>query len=572
MQKNNSLWHHPVLRIFTNTNFIFFVVLFIAAFLRLYHLGSVPAFFNRDEASLGYNAYSLLQTGREEHAQSWPINIESFGDWKLPGYVYSLFPFLAIFGLETWAVRLPAALAGIACVVLSFFLSQQLFPKKKKYFHLLVMTLMAINPWAIHLSRQAYEANLASFFFLFGFFFANFSREKKQATQLLPLTALLWIAAMFTYHAYQIFVPLFGLFWLIKNRHIFTIKSRENIIILVLSAIIVGLGLVLLLFGNAQHADQTKFAGLSILSVDSYRPEQVLEQQMFSRENSLFARFYSSPYPAILKKTIRHFYQSFAGDFMSITGGANAVHNTSNLANFYFFEYLFFLVGLYALFRHWEKNSSWIFAWLILAALPAVITIEATHNTRLSAEIFPWILLIAFGIEQILSLLKKKWRILAVLALTGLYVYSLFYLVVSTFVINDKKQLDNFDWYMEPIVKKVLPIQQNFDQVILPFYQNTPYIYFLFYGEYDPQLAQETLSYYPLDDEGFRYAQQLGNINFADHLDWLENETRYQHILYVIDQQDVPDFIRTDQRYQIIDTISNRWSEKTFWLIEFQEK
>src|SRR3989338_88548 len=87
--------------------------LILAAALRLFGLTRYPAGLNADEAALGYNAYSLLLTGKDEHGHSWPVNLESFGDFKPAGYAYLLIPFIKIFGLTEFAVRLPSAIFGI---------------------------------------------------------------------------------------------------------------------------------------------------------------------------------------------------------------------------------------------------------------------------------------------------------------------------------------------------------------------------------------------------------------------------------------------------------------------------
>jgi hypothetical protein len=46
---------------------------------------SLPAALNRDEAAIGYNAMLLSQTGLDEWGRSWPLALESFGGYKLPG-------------------------------------------------------------------------------------------------------------------------------------------------------------------------------------------------------------------------------------------------------------------------------------------------------------------------------------------------------------------------------------------------------------------------------------------------------------------------------------------------------
>lgn len=65
-----------------------FLIIFLAFSLRFYKLGSVPAGFFSDEAAVGYNAYSLLKTGKDEFGKPWPFLFISFGEGKLPLYIY----------------------------------------------------------------------------------------------------------------------------------------------------------------------------------------------------------------------------------------------------------------------------------------------------------------------------------------------------------------------------------------------------------------------------------------------------------------------------------------------------
>ena len=93
--------------------FIFFLIIVVASFLRLYKITDVPPGVNRDEASIGYTAYSLLNTGKDEYGRAFPVSFESFGDWKLPFYIYAVMPLVSIFGLSEFAIRIPSSIFGI---------------------------------------------------------------------------------------------------------------------------------------------------------------------------------------------------------------------------------------------------------------------------------------------------------------------------------------------------------------------------------------------------------------------------------------------------------------------------
>ena len=107
--------------------FLLLTIVILAALLRLVALDRYPAGLNADEAALGYNAYSLLLTGRDEHGHVWPVNLESFGDFKPGFYAYLLIPFIKFLGLTELAVRLPSALIGVLAVVFIYLLAKEIF-------------------------------------------------------------------------------------------------------------------------------------------------------------------------------------------------------------------------------------------------------------------------------------------------------------------------------------------------------------------------------------------------------------------------------------------------------------
>ena len=81
---------------------LIWLVLLVAFLLRFISLTKFPAGFNADEASFGYDAYSILHTGRDQWGTFMPIVLKSFGDYKSPVYSYLAIPSVAIFGLSVF--------------------------------------------------------------------------------------------------------------------------------------------------------------------------------------------------------------------------------------------------------------------------------------------------------------------------------------------------------------------------------------------------------------------------------------------------------------------------------------
>ena len=101
---------------------ILIVIMGLAATLRVWRLGVDGRPLLWDEAALGYNAYSILKTGKDEYGTFLPLSIRSFDDYKPPLYTYLTVPSVALFGLSVWSTRLPSAVMGILAVVGVYFL------------------------------------------------------------------------------------------------------------------------------------------------------------------------------------------------------------------------------------------------------------------------------------------------------------------------------------------------------------------------------------------------------------------------------------------------------------------
>src|SRR3972149_6859742 len=149
-------------------NIILILIVLLAFVLRFYRLDSYPAL-NADEAAIGYNAYSLVRTGLDEHGNPWPIHFQSFNDYKPGLYFYIVLPFVKFFGLNELSVRAPAAFLGVLTVLVIYLLVKELFKNKK--LALISSLFLAISPWHIHFSRGGWEVSVATFFITLGLYF-----------------------------------------------------------------------------------------------------------------------------------------------------------------------------------------------------------------------------------------------------------------------------------------------------------------------------------------------------------------------------------------------------------------
>lgn len=154
-----------------NVRIILLLIILIAIFFRLINLGQWPNL-NHDEAIEAYDAYSILQISRDHRGNFLPFCFPAYSDKidnRPPLNIYLLVPFIKIFGLNEFSIRLLSVIIGIFTIIVSYFLTQELFENKK--IALLASFFLAISPGHIILSRLAHETILVPLFFSLGFLF-----------------------------------------------------------------------------------------------------------------------------------------------------------------------------------------------------------------------------------------------------------------------------------------------------------------------------------------------------------------------------------------------------------------
>ncbi len=125
-------------------------VLFVAAVLRLWVVGGGPDPFDVDEGYTGVDALRVLA--------GHPTLYFAANNGAEPLYVYLAALSTALLGPSALALRLPAALAGIACVLATYLLVRAVFASAG--LALLTALLQAVSLWHLHLSRDASRVGL----------------------------------------------------------------------------------------------------------------------------------------------------------------------------------------------------------------------------------------------------------------------------------------------------------------------------------------------------------------------------------------------------------------------------
>lgn len=492
--------------------FIFLLILITAAFLRLYRITDIPPGVNRDEASIGYTAYSLLNTGRDEYGRTFPLSFESFGDWKLPLYIYTVIPFVSVFGLSELAVRLPSAIFGTLSVLLTFYLVRMLF--KNNLLALLSMFLAAISPWSIHLSRVESESNTAVFLTLLGVIL--FLKSLSSKSWLIILSAICFSLTYFTYAGNHIFTTLLvvGLLVIYRDK---IIKSKSFVAALVIFLTLSGFIFYNTLFG----ADRTKLAGISVFGDPSVVHAKIeIPRNEHNDSKSFFARAMHNKLTYAGEKIFQNYLNSFSPSFLFIKGGDNNAHNIVNFGNMYLVEAPFLFLGLiYLIAFRKGKERNLILWWFFISPLAASLTKDAPHTNRMFA-IFPLLQLISsFGLYWILANSKKALKTLFIVVVSLAFILNFAIYLDRYYVHFPKNEVESWGLGYKELNALISKPEFASKKIIMARPTYSPYIYLLFNSRYDPVRYQKQAIRYTPTADGFVDVKSFGRYEFMA-IDW----------------------------------------------------
>jgi len=473
-------------------------IIILAAVLRLWQLGQIPPSQDWDEVALGYDAYSLIHTGRDEFGKFLPVVLRSFDDYKPALYAYLAVPSVYVFGLTAFAVRFPSAVFGILSVLAVFFLVRELFEnyKYKDYLALITSFLLAISPWSIQFSRVGFESNVGT---ALNIFVVLFFLKGLKKPWFLSLSAIFAGLAIYAYQSEKVFTPLLVLVLaLIYHKGLLGNKKKYIASALVIGAFVV-LPMILYML-----TDNSSFLRLKGTSIFNYQTEILSTQvQDIKRDdlNNDKLGFILDNRRLVYAKTIVGGYLShFDLNWLFIRGDIER-HHAPNMGLLYLYELPFLLLGLYFLAFGSEvagfnkKTKLLVFSWLLLAPLPASITTGVPHAVRTLNFLPTFQIITALGILSAFIYMNKfkrlKYFLMVILA--GVFIFNFTYYLDQYFV--QLNYYDSSDWQYgyKQAVDEVKLLQGNYKQVVVSDEQpmDKSYMFFLFYLQYPPNEYQK---------------------------------------------------------------------------------
>jgi len=441
---------------------ILVVVLLFFLVTRIIRIASIPSSVYWDEASIGYNAFAIGTDLKDEWGSFLPLHFRAFGEFKLPVYIYSVVPFVKIFGLNALAVRLPAVLYTLGTIILMYFLVKKITGKET--LGILSAFILSVSPWLFIFSRTGYEATAGLFFFLLGPYIFLLSEKRRL---FILLGVFTFILSFYSYNSFRIIIPI----WL-TGLSLYKLR-KKNIPVFILSALLFLVSLYPIYRLYKFDTGGLRFAQVAVENKSDF---------------------------------VKNYFANFSPKFLFTTGDANPRSQVPGHGQLYLIDSLLVLIGIWAIFKS-KKSSFYLpLAALILAPIPASLTKESPHALRaiLAAPAFAAISTI--GVGYLIGKFKKHSAIILVIAVLA---YALSFESYYADFINNYAEKTKSAWQYE--YKEIFSTKES--GVVTDKYAQ-PYIFALFYQKTPPSEFRGSVKYNPPDKWGFSLVSSFGGFQF----------------------------------------------------------
>ncbi len=461
------------------TPLILILILIVAALLRLVDLDGTPPGLQQDEAANAWNAWCLLNTGKDQVGVDFPIYyIRALGENRTTPHIYAIAAAQAVGGMNVWTTRLPIAIPGVLTVLLLYYVGRRLFGV---HVGLAASAMLALNPWAVQSARQAVQVGWVPFIVtgvLAAMLWARLpltDSDERPRPVLAGLGGVLAGAGCYGYFAVRLFLPLFlfGLVPINVRRWFHLVQTRRGA--LAAAAFVVGFAVV---FGPLGW-------------------RHVTDPEMSKRGQSLWVWSESDSAITKIGKALERYPEHFSPAFLFLKGDPAPNHSIPGWGQFHWYALPLMIVGLCVIVRRARRSaaSRLLLLWMILYPIGDLIPRNVDigpHAPRSLPGLCALILLGSVGAVAGGSWILRRGRSVLIPAACAL--------VIAVVAMNAWVWYDYFGEYRRlPVVRRVFhvdlqkacewvrPRAGRYDAVFCTTSEmNQPYIMMLVHLRYDP--------------------------------------------------------------------------------------
>jgi 4-amino-4-deoxy-L-arabinose transferase-like glycosyltransferase len=539
-------------------------ILTLAFFLRIYKITEVPPSLNWDETSIGYNAYSILKTGKDEWGEFLPLHFRSFGEYKLPLQIYASIPAITVFGLNDFSVRITPVIYGTLTVLFLYLLVNELYKLRFKdeynYISFISSFFLAISPWHIQLTRGSFESSFSLFWLLLGILLLvrGFLKNPK----MIILSMIPFAISVYTYNSARVFTPLF-LFTVFLLNIKYILKNFKVSVFATLFFIVMMLPLVSFVVSGEALA---RYKLVSITD-DAGLVPRIEERRNLSKLPTIITRLIHNRYTYNSYYFVENYIAHFTPNYLFLKGAGHHQHHVQGVGQLYWIQAPFLLYGLYILFKKKDFSLKILLPWLLISFIPVSMTNDSIPNALRTLIAVPvYQILTAVGVVEALKYRKyTKAIIVSIVLILGI---NFCIYLTNLYTLYPIRYSRDWQYGNKQVVEYIKENYDNYDLIVFSRTYGEPHIFTLFYLIYDPSKFQNINNlerfethdwvrvlrfdkfYFPdLGDEGTKYEDIL-------------KENKDKRILFIGKQNDFPDNVK---RLKTIDFLNG---ERAFDIVE----
>lgn len=446
---------------------LLFLIISLAFVLRFYHLDKIPAGFFADEASFGFNAWTISQNLRDEYGHFLPLYFRAFDDYKSPLSIYLAVPIIKVFGLSVESVRLVGAIFGTLTVLVLYFVAKKIFGSQPA--GLLTAFLLAISPWHLQFSRSGlWDIVIFPLFFLIALYFtiAAFEGKSKPLKNWL-LAFVFWGLTVYSYNVARITVPL-----------------------MVIGILVIGFR-----YGRFNF----KKVGLSLLFfLLIARPSYwFLFQGGANRWNQVSLFTIKEDSSARVVRFVTNYFSHFSFSFLFEKGENSFItrHAVLGMGELYLWQLPLVLIGVISLIRSKDFSKRLVLLSLVLYPLGAALSSLSPSASRafFGSVIFP--IITVEGLRSVNNFLAGRknrfWELVkisgsVVLAFAILALFICYLLLYYRFYPLQSSDFWGWQYGSQEIAAYFKEHQKDYDELVMSSQFNEPAYFFKFFEKETP--------------------------------------------------------------------------------------
>lgn len=379
---------------------LLFLVFIIALFLRVFNLSSLPANFHQDEVFSTFVGRFTLLHFKDPYGNLFPLlYFDWFGDYPpiFPMYFSGFSTF--IFGVSEFAARLPSALIGSLVIFPTYLFTKLLFDNRR--IALFSSFFVCILPWHIVLSRASGEIIIGITILIFALYLL-FKSAFENKYILALISCLFFISTYFIYPSFRLLVPL-----LLLPLPLIFFKAKLKYLLLLILIICISLTFAI----TSTDWGKGRFIQTSILTnptvAFSVKNNNIA---LSSDEDNVFtARVFNNKIVGYSKLLLDQYFSYYSPDYLFLHGGYPLWYHVRDNGLLYL-TFLIFYFGLFfpRLKNFYKSYVLYIFYLLLIAAIPAALTVDDVPNIKRSTFlVIPLVILAGIGLENIIISIKK---------------------------------------------------------------------------------------------------------------------------------------------------------------------